>query len=88
METIYTFLQDHELDFMQVLFSCLFFFTIGYWLGGMKSKKLIRTIQKMEKEIMDLNSELLYNNKDGVIKKENNTKDNNLNRGNNLMKVS
>ncbi|MHA4809613.1 hypothetical protein ACX0G9_15985 [Flavitalea flava] len=88
METFYTILQGLQLDFIQVFISCVFFFAIGYGLGGIKGRKLTKTVQKLEKEIMDLNSELLYNNKDGKVIKENSTKENNLNRGNNLMKVS
>ena len=39
---------------------CLIIFIIGYWLGHLKTKKLMKQMAKMEKKIMDLNTELLY----------------------------
>lgn len=39
---------------------CLLIFALGYWLGTRKSKKLFKQMAKMEKKIMDLNTELLY----------------------------
>lgn len=39
---------------------CLFLFILGYWLGTRKSKKLLKQLARMEKKVMDLNTELLY----------------------------
>ena len=39
---------------------CLLLFILGYWLGTRKSKKLLKQLAKMEKKVMDLNTELLY----------------------------
>jgi len=38
----------------------LLIFVLGYWFGTLKSKKLMRQVRKMERKIMDLNTELLY----------------------------
>jgi len=61
MENIYSTIQDLQLDIFQVLITGLLLFVVGYWLGTIKSKKFVKRIHKMEKEIMDLNTELLYN---------------------------
>jgi hypothetical protein len=62
METIYsTTILDLQLDIIQVTITGMVLFAAGIWLGGMKGRKLLRRMHKMEKEIMDLNSELLYN---------------------------
>jgi hypothetical protein len=69
METIYTILQNFQLDLSQVFICGLVVFAIGFWAGRAKSKKLERKIAKMEKEILDLNAELLYNEQPaGVLK--------------------
>lgn len=52
--------QNLQLDFFEVSVLCLFLFAVGYWLGNRKSRRLIRKMSKMEKKIMDLNTELLY----------------------------
>ncbi len=62
METIYSkSIMDLQLDIIQVTIMALILFAAGIWLGGMKGRKLLKKMHKMEKEIMDLNSELLYN---------------------------
>jgi hypothetical protein len=63
METVYSTSIDVQIGLIQVLITGLILFAAGFWLGGMKGKKLQKKIYKMEKEIMDLNSELLYNEK-------------------------
>ena len=62
METIYSILQNFQLDLSQVFISSLGVFVLGFWAGRAKSKKLERKMARMEKEIRDLNTELLYNN--------------------------
>lgn len=42
---------------------CLLIFVLGYWLGTLKTKKLRKQLARMEKKIMDLNTELLYGSK-------------------------
>jgi len=61
METIYTTSQSFQLDLFQALIIGLFLFAIGFWIGQARSKKLAQKMAKMEKEIMELNTELLYN---------------------------
>lgn len=51
---------DLQQDLVPLSIICFLLFILGYWLGTLKSKKLIRKMAKMEKKIMDLNSELLY----------------------------
>ena len=66
METIYSAVQELQLGLITVIISCSLLFAAGYWLGTTKSKKLFaRKINKMEKEILELNAELLYNGKEG-----------------------
>jgi hypothetical protein len=63
METIYSASQDFQLDIIQVMITGLILFAAGYWLANLRSKKFLKEMRKLEKEIMDLNSELLYNEK-------------------------
>ena len=63
METIYSTSQDFQLDIIQVMITGLILFAAGYWLANLRSKKFLKEMRKLEKEIMDLNSELLYNEK-------------------------
>lgn len=65
METFYTILEDLQLDLSGVMITGLILFAIGFWLGSVKTKRFMRKIHEMEKEIMDLNSELLYGKKQG-----------------------
>ena len=59
METIYN-SADIQLGLFQVAIVGCCLFAIGFWLGNLKYKKLLKKMAKMEKKIMDLNSELLY----------------------------
>jgi hypothetical protein len=52
--------QNLQLDLFQTGIVCVVLFAIGYWLGTLKSRRLLRKMGKMEKKIMDLNTELLY----------------------------
>ena len=52
--------QNLQLDLFQAGITCIALFAIGYWLGALKSRRLMRKMGKMEKKIMDLNTELLY----------------------------
>ena len=49
-----------RLDLVQVAIIGLVLFALGYYLGHMATKKMTRQMAKMEKKIMDLNTELLY----------------------------
>ena len=63
MEPIYSILQDLNVPVLLIL--GLVLFAVGFWLGNFKHKRCLRKIHEMEKEIMDLNSELLYNDRPG-----------------------
>jgi hypothetical protein len=60
METIYSTSPDFQLGLLQVSIAGILLFGLGFWLGTLKSKKLLRKMAKLEKKIMDLNTELLY----------------------------
>lgn len=60
METIYSTVHRFEFDPLQILIPGLFLFAIGFWAGQARKKKLERKVARMEREIRDLNSELLY----------------------------
>jgi hypothetical protein len=60
METIFN-SRDIQLDLLEVAIIGSLLFAVGFWLGTLKSKKLLKKMARMEKKIMDLNSELLYN---------------------------
>ena len=53
-------LSDSLLDPTPIAIICVLVFCAGYWVGHLKTKRLKKLLTKMEKKIMDLNSELLY----------------------------
>ena len=65
MEANYLSFQYLQLDIIQVSVVGLILFSAGFWLGKMRTKRLLKQMAKMEKKIMDLNTELLYG-KSGV----------------------
>ena len=60
MEVIIDLLQAFHLNFLEVLIAALFVFSIGFFLGHKKSKKLIEEVYKLQRDILDLNAEILY----------------------------
>ncbi len=61
MGTIFLYAQINSiLDPTPITIICILLFCAGYWVGNLKSKKLMKQLSKMEKKVMDLNSELLY----------------------------
>jgi len=60
METIFN-SSDIRLGLPEIAILGCCMFAIGFWIGTLKSKKLLKQLAKMDKKIMDLNSELLYN---------------------------
>jgi len=64
METIYSTVQRFQPDLFQTFIIGLFLFAIGIRIGLAKSRKLGRKMAKLEREIRDLNTELLYNTGD------------------------
>lgn len=61
MEIILNILRDLQLDMIQVFATGMVLFTIGYRIGIQKSRKLNKKIHELEKDVLDLNAELLNN---------------------------
>jgi hypothetical protein len=61
MEIILNILQDFQLDMLQVTATGLILFVIGYRIGIQKSRKLHKKIHELERDVLDLNAELLNN---------------------------
>ncbi len=59
MEIIINILQECQLNFFQVLAACLILFITGYRLGIQKSKRLNKKIDELERDVLELNAELL-----------------------------
>ncbi|MDR3714317.1 MAG: hypothetical protein P4L51_15980 [Puia sp.] len=61
MEIILNILQSFQLDMLQVTATGLILFVIGYRIGMHKNRKLYKKIHELEKDVLDLNAELLNN---------------------------
>jgi hypothetical protein len=48
------------LDLLPAAAIMLLLLILGYWLGSLKTRKLTRQLAKMERKVMELNTELLY----------------------------
>jgi hypothetical protein len=59
MEIILNILQSFQLDMLQVFATGLILFIVGYRIGLNKSRKLNRKIHELERDVLDLNAELL-----------------------------
>jgi len=60
MEAIIDLLQAIQLNMLEVSIACLFIFGIGYLIGIKKVRKLTREVYGLQKDVLDLNEELLY----------------------------
>ena len=60
METIIDLLKAIQLNMLEVMIAGLFIFSIGYLIGIKKVKKLTHEIYGLQKDVLDLNEELLY----------------------------
>jgi hypothetical protein len=60
-------LQAFQLNILQVLIAGLILFAIGNLMGKRKVKKLHEEIGKLEKNVMELNSELLFGNEETKV---------------------
>jgi hypothetical protein len=60
MGTLIDVLQSFQFDTLQLFIACLLLFTIGHLSGKRKVKKLNEEISKLHKDVMELNSELLF----------------------------
>jgi hypothetical protein len=60
MENIISLLQAFNLDILEAGITGIFVLAFGYWLGNKKVKKATEEIYKLQREVLDLNAELLY----------------------------
>lgn len=60
MEAIIDLLRAIQLNMLEVSIACLFIFGIGYMIGIKKVRKLTREVYGLQKDVLDLNEELLY----------------------------
>jgi hypothetical protein len=60
METVIDLLKAIQLNMLEVMIAGLFIFSVGYLIGIKKVKKLTHEIYGLQKDVLDLNEELLY----------------------------
>jgi hypothetical protein len=64
MEAIFDVLQALHLNVLEVMITGVFIFIIGYWLGHKKTGKYLEEIYSLQRDVLDLNAELLYGKTD------------------------
>jgi len=60
METVIDLLRAIQLNMLDVVIAGLFIFSIGYLIGMKKVKKLTNEICGLQRDVLELNEELLY----------------------------
>jgi hypothetical protein len=60
METVIDLLRAIQLNMLDVIIAGLFIFSIGYLIGMKKVKKLTHEIYGLQRDVLELNEELLY----------------------------
>ena len=60
MEPIIDLLQAFHLNFLEVMIASIFVFAIGFRLGNKKTRKLTEEVYSLQKDVLDLNAEILY----------------------------
>jgi hypothetical protein len=60
METVIDLLKAIQLNMLDVMIAGIFIFSIGYLTGKKKVRKLTHEIYGLQKDVLDLNEELLY----------------------------
>ena len=60
MEAIIDLLQELHLNMFEVMIAAMFVFCIGYLIGSKKGKKMNEEIYSLQRQVLELNSELLY----------------------------
>jgi hypothetical protein len=60
METVIDLLKAIQLNMLEVGLAGLFIFSIGYLIGIKKVKRLTHEIYGLQKDVLELNEELLY----------------------------
>jgi len=60
METVIDLLKTIQLNLLDVVIAGFFVFSIGYLIGMKKVKKLTHEIYGLQRDVLELNEELLY----------------------------
>jgi hypothetical protein len=60
METVIDLLKAIQLNMLEVLIAGVFIFSMGYLIAMQKVRKLNHEIYGLQKDVLDLNEELLY----------------------------
>jgi len=60
METVIDLLKAVQLNMLEVGVASLFIFSIGYLIGMKKVKKLTHEIYGLQRDVLELNEEILY----------------------------
>jgi len=60
METVIDLLKAIQLNMLEVLIAGVFIFSMGYLIAMKKVRKLNHEIYGLQKDVLDLNEELLY----------------------------
>jgi hypothetical protein len=60
MENIITLLQAFHLNILEVIFTSIVIFIVGYRFGSTRVKRLSEKIYELQKDVLDLNAEILF----------------------------
>jgi hypothetical protein len=60
METVIDLLRAIQLNMLDLMIAGIFIFSTGYLIGFQKVRKLTQEIYRLQKDVLDLNEELLY----------------------------
>ena len=62
MEAIIDLLQAFHLSVLEVIIAGIPIFLLGYWIGTHKVRKLNEEVYGLQRQVLDLNEELLFGN--------------------------
>ncbi|HTQ64102.1 MAG TPA: hypothetical protein VMI12_04860 [Puia sp.] len=62
MEAIIDLLQAFHLSMLEVIIAGIPIFLLGYWIGTKKVRKLSQEVYGLQKQVLDLNEEILFGN--------------------------
>jgi hypothetical protein len=67
MEAIINLLQSYNLTMLEVILAIIPIFYIGYRIGSKKVKKLTEEMYSLQRDVLDLNEEILYGKSDTPV---------------------
>ena len=67
MEAIINLLQSYNLTMLEVILAIIPIFYIGYRIGSKKVKKLTEEMYSLQRDMLDLNEEILYGKSDTPV---------------------